>query len=71
MSHACRLSSSFVSMEAPEELEVELDGAEDVGADPGASLVAAGRGSLPSISVSQSFSAKMSVAASSQLRKSE
>jgi hypothetical protein len=58
-------------MEAPEEVEVEPDGVEEVGADPVSSLVAAGRGSIPSISASQSFSAKMSVAASSQFRKSE
>jgi hypothetical protein len=50
---------------------VEADGVEEVGADPVSSLVAAGRGSLPSISASQSFSAKILVAASSQLRKSE
>ena len=50
---------------------MKADQVEEVGADPVSSLVAAGRGSLLSISASQSFSAKMSVAASSQLRKSE
>jgi hypothetical protein len=58
-------------MEAPEEVEVEPDGVEEVDADPVSSFVAAGRGSFPSISASQSFSTKMSVAASSQLRKAE
>jgi len=56
-------------MEAPEEVEVEPEEVEEVGGDPTSSLVAAGRDSLPSISASQSFSAKKSVAASSQLRK--
>jgi len=50
---------------------VEPDGVEEVGGNPVSSLVAAGQGSLPLISASQFFSAKMSVAASSQLRKSE
>jgi len=50
---------------------MEPGGVEEVGCDPVSSLVAAGRGSFPSISASQSFSAKILVAASSQLRKSE
>jgi len=58
-------------MVAPEEVDVEPDGVEEIGADPVSSLVAAGRGSLPSIGASQSFSTKMSVAACSQLQKSE
>jgi hypothetical protein len=65
-SHACRLSSRFVSIEPPVEVEVVADIVEEVGADPVSSLVAAGQGSLPSMSASQSFSAKISVAASSQ-----
>jgi hypothetical protein len=39
-------------MEAPEDVEVEPVGVEEVGGDPVASMVAAGRGSLPSISAS-------------------
>jgi len=66
VSHVCWLSTSLESMRG-EEL-VEADGVEEVGADPVSSMVAAGRGSLTWISASQSFSAKMSVAASSQLR---
>jgi hypothetical protein len=58
-------------METPEEVEVEPDGEEEVGGNPVSSLVAAGQGSVPSISASQSFSAKMWVAASCQLQKSE
>jgi len=55
VSHACRLSCSFVSMEAPEEVEVESDGVEEVGGNLVASLMAAGRGFLPSIRASQAF----------------
>jgi len=51
--------------------EVEADGVEEVGANPVSSMVVAGRGCFLSISSSQSFSAKMSVAASRQFRKSE
>jgi hypothetical protein len=58
-------------MGGKELVEVETDRVEQVGGDPVSSLVAAGRGSLPSIGANQSFSGTMSVAASSQLRKSE
>jgi hypothetical protein len=60
-------------MEESEEVEVEVepDGVEEVGPDPVSSLVAVSRGSLPSTSASQSFSAKMSVAASSHLQNSD
>jgi hypothetical protein len=56
-------------MDAPE--EVEADGVDKVGANPVPTLVAAGRGSICSISPSQSFCPIMSLAASSQFRKSE
>jgi len=71
VSHACRLSSCSILMEAPKEVEVEPHVVEEVCGDPVSFLVAAGRVCMPSISANQSFSAMMSVAASIQFQKSE